>query len=143
MKPASKAVVKELKRIALSNDGLLMPKIVVEAARAKSSPLHRQFEWDDSKAAEKYRLDQARHLIRVSVELIDGVDTPVDVFVSLTPDRGEKGGYRIMTQVLSDAEMRQQLLSDAISELGVFREKYNRLKELAEVFKAIRKVKRR
>lgn len=44
--------------------GRLTPAQVVEAARATSSALHDCFEWDDSVAAEQYRIDQAREIIR-------------------------------------------------------------------------------
>ena len=115
----------------------------MERARPKTSPLHSRFTWDDSEAAHQYRIWQARQLIRVSVELIGGLTGPVDVFVSLTTDRYEKGGgYRVMTKVLSDSELREQMLTDALNELSVFEQKYSRLKELAAVFAGIHKVKR-
>ena len=57
-----------LQEIAANNDGILRPEIVVEAARAKTSPLHSSFEWDNTRAAEAHRLWQARQLI-VSVTI--------------------------------------------------------------------------
>ena len=140
----SAKVIAELKRIAASNGGLLQPEAVVEKARPVTSPLHSKFTWDDSEAAHQYRLWQARQLIRVTVELIGGIAKPVDCFVSLTTDRyAEQGGYRVMTTVLNDAEMRKQMLVDALNELQQFQQKYSRLKELAVVFSAIRKARRR
>jgi hypothetical protein len=47
-----------------SRSGKLTPLQVLEAARPEESPLHDFFEWDDSAAAEAYRIDQARELIR-------------------------------------------------------------------------------
>lgn len=135
-------ILKELKRIATENDGVLMPETVVDEARRVSSPLHSRFEWDNSKAGEAYRIWQARQLIRVVVEVIAGTDEKAEVFVSLTSDRKE-GGYRVITDVLSDAQMREQLLRDALSELELFRDKYKRLRELAAVFAAIKKVRRK
>lgn len=44
--------------------GRLTPKLVLNEARAPESPLHSRFEWDDSEAAEKYRLAQAHELIQ-------------------------------------------------------------------------------
>ena len=144
-------VVAELKRIAAENDGLLKPETVVDEAKPVSSPLHPKFEWRNTVAAHQYRIWQARKLIRVSVEVWAGTEDPVNVFVSLTPDRETRGnddgdiggGYRVMTQVLSDKEMRQQMLADALAELACFEEKYRRLKELAAVFAAIKKVRKR
>jgi hypothetical protein len=144
MSAKSNKVIAELKRIAAANGGLLQPETVVERARPKSSPLHRKFQWDDSIAGHEYRIWQARQLIRVSVEVMASTGKVHDVFVSLSPDRQrESGGYRVMTEVLSNTEMRAQLLKDAMTDLELFRDKYRKLKELAVVFSAIKKVKRR
>lgn len=132
------AVAKELNRLAKSSGGLLQPEMVVEAARPESSPLHSRFEWDDTKAGHEYRIWQARQLIRVTVAIIGGEDQePERVWVSLKSDRYGNKGYRKLVTVLSDEDMRQQLLEDAIEDMQTFREKYNRLKELAGVFEAM------
>jgi hypothetical protein len=135
-------IIGELRRIAEANDGQVRPSDVVKAARPASSPLHSQFEWDDSEAAERYRLSQARQLLRVTVEYIGEGDDAVSarVFVSLTTDRGE-GGYRVMADVMSNAAHRKQLLADALEEMAQFERKYSDLKKLAEVFAAMRKVR--
>ena len=136
-------IIVALKRIAADNDGVLLPEEVVASARPVSSPLHSRFEWCNSKAAHEYRLWQARHLIRVCVETIPQSNKPCEVFVSLTPDRvREDGGYRVQTEVLSDKDLRAQLLADAFADLDLIRLKYSRLQELAGVFAAIRKIKR-
>ena len=141
----SKSVVGFIRNLA-DDDGLIKPDRVVEAARPKDSPIHDQFEWNNSAAAEKYRLIQASELIRVSVEIIDcGEDRdPVMVraFTSLTTERGESGGYRATVQVLSNKQMREQMLEDAITELQAFEKRYAILKELAEVFAASRKLRK-
>lgn len=135
-------VVKELKRIAIKNGGLLQPEVVVEAARPITSPLHSRFEWNNTEAAQRYRIWQARQLISVTVETLAATGESFDVFVSLSPDRGRKGGgYRVMTEVLSDDHMRAQLLQDALDELAIFRDKYQKLRELAVIFAAMKKVK--
>lgn len=145
MKKQSKAsrIARELRRIAKENGGLLLPETVVREARTKSSPLHSRFEWDDGEAADRYRIWQARQLIRVVVEQIAGVAAPTEVFVSLSPDRHRGNGYRVVTDIMSDENMRGVMLQDALDELEVFKLKYRRLRELAVVFSAIRKVKRR
>jgi hypothetical protein len=53
-----------------SRGGKLTPEQVLDAARPDESPLHGFFEWDDSAAAEAYRIEQARELIRrVRIEI--------------------------------------------------------------------------
>lgn len=137
------AIARELRRIAKANGGLLLPTKVVEAARPKSSPLHSRFEWDNSEAAENYRLWQARQLIRVIVETVPGMSGTTEVFVSLSKDRVDGRGYRVTTEVCRDEDLRAQLLEDALTELEIFKLKYRRLKELAEVFEAIETVKKK
>lgn len=137
-------IVSELKKIAAENGGILQPELVVAKARPKTSPLHDRFTWDDSVAGHQYRIWQARQLIRVSVEILAGTNESCEVFVSLSPDREkDSGGYRVMAEVLNDSELRIQMLSDALGELERFQEKYRKLKELSEVFSAIRKVRRK
>ena len=134
-------VIAELKRIARENDGVLQPEVVVNEARPASSPLHSRFEWDNSVAGQNYRIWQARQLIRVVVEVVAGTDETTNVFVSLSPDRvKDSGGYRVMTHVLSVAEMRAQMIDDARVEAELFAEKYRRLQELATIFAAIKRV---
>lgn len=140
------AIKEELERIRVSNKGLLTTHAVVKNARNKKSILHSQFEWDDSIAGHKYRLDQARHLIRVHVELYEDVSSPVRAYVNLTTDRYDRskgGGYRSIGDVMNNRQWRAQLLSDAAAELLVFKSKYQCLTELNEVFAAIEKVTKR
>lgn len=139
----SNKVIEELERIAKQNDGILQPEIVVEEARRPSSPLHSKFTWDDTEAAHQYRLEQARRLIRVVVQMIPNTaDSHERVWVSLKKDReNEGGGYRTLVSVLSDKDLREQLLAQAFEDMEYFQEKYNHLQELSEVFSAIRTVR--
>jgi hypothetical protein len=133
------AVISELQRIASLSNGVLLPEKVVEEAEPETSPLHSKFCWDNDKAAREYRIFQARNLIRATVRYIgiNGDTRAMRVFVSLTPDRErEGGGYRDVVAVMSDKDMRRQMLEDALVELGVFEVKYAHLKELTGVFVA-------
>ena len=123
----------ELQKIAAEHGGVLYPKDVVNAARNPNSPLHGAFEWDDGIAAEKFRLVQARELIRVQVTMIPNRSTPVRAFVSLSPDRIENGGYFPIEQVMNTGELRQQMLRDAARDLQIFTAKFREIEELAKV----------
>ncbi len=102
----------------LAKDGLLKPSAVVEAARDSSSPLHSHFEWDDSEAAEKWRQEQARQLIRsITITVDRGEPVQVRAYVSLPADRENGNGYRRIEDVMSNEFMRKQLageISDTI-----------------------------
>jgi hypothetical protein len=143
MKQKEDKIAKEMARIAQANDGILLPEDVVEAAQAQSSPLHSRFTWDDSKAAHEHRLWQARMLIRVTVNILPGPGRVTErVWVSLRDDRKD-GGYKQLVTVLSDEDMREQLLADALSDMEYFEKKYRRLTELAGIFRELKKVKQK
>jgi len=63
----------------LENDGRLQPADVLTDARNADSPLHSHFEWDDGAAAERYRLSQARALIRSVKINVTVRDMPLSV----------------------------------------------------------------
>src|SRR5262245_31862046 len=54
---------------------------VVAAARVPGSPLHELFDWNDTAAAESFRLVQARVMINsLRVEIIDAQRKPTRIF---------------------------------------------------------------
>jgi len=132
-------IVQELKTIAEENGGILLPDRIIDRAAEPTSILHSWFEWNDQKAGHAFRMEQARRLIRISVEYLhNGNETvPFRVFVSLTSDRSV-GGYRSMVSVLRDQDSKQQLLEDARTEMERFQTKYSMLEELSRVFEAMR-----
>lgn len=130
-------VVDVLEQICLKAGGVLRAEDVVRLAANPKHPLHDKFEWNNGKAASQYRLWQARELIRVSVTMLAESKTAIRAFVSLKDDRAKVGGgYRAIHDVLSDAEMRDRLMGEALDELEDFKQKYKTLKELAPVFAA-------
>jgi hypothetical protein len=145
MSQLSQKIKAELNRlVAKSPNMLLMPEDIVAAARSPKNPLHGCFEWDDRKAAAKYRLYQARQLIGayLSVEKTESGE-PVEVrhFISLTTDRINGGGYRALPDILDDESLRNQLLADAVAELERIQVKYSQLKQLRPVFEALDEVR--
>lgn len=141
MKAAIRAELDRLKQ----KDGRLMAQAVVDAARPRDSILHDEFTWDRDEALEKNLLSEARELIANYTVVVHVGDrtTRTRHFVSLSSDRKIGGGYRPIEIVMSDAEMRQQLLDDAINALAAVQARYQHLVELAEVFSALETVKSR
>lgn len=74
--PERDAIRDRLHVLALDGGGRLTPDAVVADAADPNSPLHDAFEWDDSKAAQAYRIEQARVLIR-SVEVTIRTDVTI------------------------------------------------------------------
>ena len=137
-------VAEELEYIRSQNDGVLLAEHVVEYAKDPETALHSRFTWDDTKAASEYRLWQAREVIRVMVTILPHSNTPIQAYVSLKDDRKEPGGgYRQICDVMSDADLREKLISEALGEFERIAAKYKQLQELKPVFEVIAKTKKR
>lgn len=55
-------VVRELAAIEKSN-GKLTPELIIKSSKSKQSALHSYFEWSNERAANKWRIHQASHLL--------------------------------------------------------------------------------
>lgn len=111
------------------------PKQVLEAGRNPDSELHKCFEWDDTKAAEKWRLEQAGQVLRYLIirEVEEKVDnTPIRRFY-----KTDNGGYKPSEIIFTKQDEYQKLLQTAWAELRAFKAKYARLQELSEILALI------
>lgn len=136
-------VSEELLRIKLEDGGdIVTAEQVVAHAEDEDSPLHKYFQWDDTEAARQYRLFQARQLITVAVIMLPGKKRPSSAWVSLRYDRQQpEGGYRLLVDVLSNADQREMLIREALEDLRTWELKYKRLVELLPIFDAIHQSK--
>ena len=136
--PVAKGYADELAAL-YDQHGALDPKVIVSWARENpESDLYSRFTWDDSAAAEQYRLLQARNLI-TEVEVVYPDGKKRQVYVSPIESRG-KGGYSSLVEVLSDKERKARFLEQALNEYRRLGEKYESLKELAGVRAAVERV---
>lgn len=116
--------------------GRLTPTVVVEAATPEDAPLHSRFEWNDRVAGHKYRLDQARELIRsVRVEYIsrEGEFVPVRGYISVSREGSESPEYVPLTEVAEDPVQRAIVLRAAEREWRSLFVKYSHLSEFLEL----------
>ena len=117
------------------------PEQVVDRARDKSSELHKCFDWNNSVAADKWRLHQARnvlnHLIVVKREVDDDEKEPVQFRVMMKNDRSENSGYKQTVIMVKDEDEYKKLLEQAYAELHAFKKKYSCLSELSEILALI------
>ncbi len=122
---------------------ILRARDVVAFARDEKTALHSKFCWDDTNAARRYRLIQARGIIRVHVTMISNGDAKARTraWVSMYADR-EKigGGYRSIGNVISNEQLTAKLLEQAWREADQFKKRYENLKELLPIFEAMDKV---
>lgn len=131
------AVGKHLDELRERCRGELTPKDVVDAARSHNSPLHTFFEWSDTKAAEQYRLQQARGLIRAVVAVVVSAGAPaqrVQAFVHV-PESGAPH-YRSVDHAMSQDRTREMVLRQAFKEFQAWRKRWEHLDELGDLFKA-------
>lgn len=115
--------------------GKLEPETVVNVARPKDSPIHGCFEWRDSKAAEEWRLHQARNLIIGFAVYNEERETYEQEYIHVKGP--EVQTYRRVIDAMANKTEREIVLEQAKREAKAFRMKYARLKELSDVFEAI------
>ena len=130
---------RELERIRKANAGQLTSEAVLERARSANCALHAHFEWDDSAAAEQYRLSQAGDLIRaITIDVTHSNIEPVKTiraFVSV--EREGRRSYTSTVVALSDQELRKQVIEKAWADLEAWRQRHAELVEFARIFTAI------
>lgn len=126
-------------------DGAISKEAFLEESRPEESATHEMFEWDDEKAAEKYRLVQSGRIINnlvvdVTIESVSEEPTTAKAIVNVTEDRNKKAVYQSVVTAMGNTDSREIILKHALEELNTFKTKYSDLQELAGVFSAIRNV---
>ena len=114
--------------------GKFTPLEVLEKAKDETTELHKCFEWNDSIAAEKYRLEQAKNIIRM---LVYEKETKEQAVVRYYAKTETKHVYQSTKQFLVQEDEYQGLLRRALAELEAFKKKYHTLTELESIFEAM------
>jgi hypothetical protein len=128
-----------LEEIAAANDQRLTPPLMVAAARDRRNYLHRHFEWNNQKAAEAHRLNQARqivHCLRVVDD--DAPAMPQIAFLSVAPGDGAGFTYASREAVKGSAFFQRLVLERAEKDLESWERRYS---ELAEICTEIRRLR--
>ena len=115
------------------------PTQIVEKAKDKNSELHKCFTWEDSIAADKWRLQEARNIVHclvIDTNANDEIKTEgIRVFHKV--DNAHESGYKSIEVILQNADEYEALLKQAKADLISFKKKYAKLAELEDVFSAI------
>lgn len=126
-----------LEQIAAKAGGHLTPDAVVEAAKDRKHVLHRHFEWDDAAAAQQYRIDQARSLVRsIHVEASDTETGYARAFLSIREKDGTS--YRTLSEVMESADLQSKVLAAAERDLLAFETRYRSLTDVCDLIRAAR-----
>lgn len=117
--------------------GKLTPKLVLDTARDPEHPLHSHFEWRDDVAAEKFRLDQARALIR-SVRVVykaAGETEEQTLGRAFHAVRDEESEYRYEPAevVAGDPMLSRLVMADMEREWRALRRRYQQFAEFRDM----------
>lgn len=153
-----------------NRDGEVTSKSFLEESRPENSPTHSMFEWDDSIAAEKYRLNQSSKIIgqltfeiiyeqnetteleiEVKKENTESVEAPVTLtphsaFVNCSRSKmygspsSDCAKYVSINKAMSNANMREQVVANSFREMKMFINKYREITEFTKIFEAMDEV---
>lgn len=125
----------------IDEDGAVTPERLVEVSKPKDAPLHNEFEWNNTIAAQKYREEQARQIIKniVIIEVSEDIEEPKEVKCWVNSDRAfvptdeRLHKYVTIDTALSTETWRNNLLKTARKDMTSFIAKYRRLTELSKI----------
>lgn len=106
----------------------------LDASRPEDSPTHSVFEWNDSKAAESWRLHQSRttiNALRVTYVDDSGEDIKVSAFVRT--NAGERTTYENIQSALSDEAKKEIVLTRLRNEVESLILRNRHIEELADI----------
>ena len=141
-KSVSAQVAGEVMEKIEKRDGVLTKESFLEESRPVDSPTHKLFEWDDTVAAEKFRLEQSRMAIQdIVVTIVKTDNEPIKrhAFVNVVAGKHNKAEYSNVEVAMSDETKRKAVLQNALNELKTFEQKYSDYKELEGVFREFHK----
>jgi hypothetical protein len=115
--------------------GSLTPALVVEVASDPEHPLHSRFEWDDTIAAHKWRLEQAGQLLRVT--FVVGTKKPQDLraFVAVKGEDSHTSDYVPTEEAMQDPFTRELVLRAMKRDWLTFKRRYDHMREFAELIR--------
>lgn len=135
--PTKRAVVEHELSVLEQKHGHVTPEVVVQAAFSVKSPLHAYFEWDDSVAGTKYRLEQARQLI-MTVRVVSEMKDKKTSVRALVPLYDRSRRFFSREAVLTDTDEREVQLARARGELRAWVRRWIDLPELEKIRKALK-----
>lgn len=118
---------------AIEAENELTAKRLVDESRPESAPLHAAFEWNDTIAAEQWRMHTARHIIN-SLVIKGPEQEPVRAFFNI---RAEGPRYQSIHAIIHRHDAMDCLLCEAYRELEAFSRKYRTLERLRPVMDTI------
>src|SRR6516165_7184252 len=120
-----------LTKVQDEHNGRLRPRDVWQAARDPRNALHRHFQWNKDRAAEKYWDQQARAIIHWIVRVPENEDEPPRrAFLSIM-DNGRT--YRSINEVMDSLDLQLQLRKEGLRGLTAWKNRFNELEEICRL----------
>lgn len=123
--------IQEMERIETLY-GSLTPQNILDASRPKNALFHTLFQWDDTQAAEQYRLQQARTILNnIEVTVIsDGQPKQLAVYEVIKQPSSTQVYKSINTMSVNDIDF---IRMRTIKELNILKDKLSIYKEFSKV----------
>jgi hypothetical protein len=140
-KKISKARIDEILRI--KNEAGLTANAILGAAKKKNNVLHDLFDWDNTEAAEKWRLHQARMLINEVKIIINTKEYYAFENLSISVEESETDNNREYVshdEIITNEDLRKQIIQKALESLIYWRNKYSHYSEFKSIITEIDRV---
>ena len=122
----------------LAEENKLSAKELVEVSRPENAPLHNEFEWDNTVAAEKWREQQGRTMIGAIVTIVEDMaqqePVRVRVYHHIEPNQPN---YEPITAIVKQEDRMEMLFKNAMKELAAFKAKYSGIQAFSKLFSVI------
>lgn len=139
MKTSAQTVGEHLEDLEQKH-GSITKQMFLDSARPEESPIHDLFEWDDQKAAEKWRLQQANIIInslRIEVVTENNETTRINAFVNTEKRGNGKASFINIQSAMSNDKTRDHVLRDALRDLEWLRRKYDKFQWFSQIAQSI------
>lgn len=114
------------------------PQQILEKARDSNTELHKCFTRDDTEAAEKWRISEARAIVRnlkIIEQKSDKQSEPTTIRVFYKTDN--ESGYKPTKLILKKPDEYKALVERCRSELLAIKQKFNSISEYEEIWELI------
>lgn len=115
----------------------ISPQEIVEFARNPDTELNKCFTWDDNTAAEKWRLHEARAIVRNIVVVDKRDDSAEPVSFRVFHKTESTDGYKPLSLIIQNEDEYKKLLRNCETDLRIIKKKYQNLSEYQEIWDLI------
>ena len=132
LKADAQKVGAELETLNEDQQGLT-PAAILDKARDPDTELHKCFEWDDTEAAEQYRLVQARFLVRnlvITKEDRDEVRIELQIRAYESVKVENHNRYVPTIQALNDPDTRREIIHTLMNDISELQRKLQLYKDI-------------